>query len=136
MKRFRIAALALLFISASAYSQNDSEKDLPTVIGEMVETLGKDLKLEDWQLFKMDSTLMYNYTQLNAEMDNLRKAGVYNNEIYMMTSDKWTDAVDTTFQRHILNAKQWEKYLKSDFGRQKRARDKRMALRVEKGIAR
>ena len=81
MKRFRIAALALLFISASAYSQNDSEKDLPTVIGEMVETLGKDLKLEDWQLFKMDSTLMYNYTQLNAEMDNLRKAGVYNNEI-------------------------------------------------------
>ena len=136
MKRFCIITLALLTISASAYAQNNEEKDLPSVIGEIVEAMGKDLNLEDWQLFKADSTLMYNYTQLNIEMDNLRKSGVYNNDIYMMTSDKWTDAVDTTFQKHIFTDKQWEKYLKSDFGRQKRARDKRMALRVEKGIAR
>jgi len=136
MKRICFAILALLFISLPASAQNNEEKDLPSVIGEMLDIFEKDLHMEDWQLFKMDSTLMYNYTQLNLEVEGLRKSGVYNNEIYMMTSDKWTDAVDTTFQKHILTPEQWQKYLKTDFGRQKRARDKRMAQRVEKGITR
>lgn len=127
--------LALIFVSTTATAQNKEEKDLPTIISEMLESLEKSLKLEDWQLFRMDSTLMFNYTALNDEIAELRRAGVYNNEIYMRTTDKWTSAVDTTFEKEILTPEQWKKYLKSDYGREKRARDKRMALRAAKEAA-
>lgn len=132
MKRISIVPLAALLLSTAAFAQNKEEKDLPTAINDMVEHLATDLKLEDWQCFKMDSTLMYNYTKLNEEVSELRRGGVYNSEIYMRCSDKWTNATDTTFQKLILTPEQWQKYLKSDFGREKRARDKRMALRAEK----
>lgn len=132
MKRLCIASLAAIFISTAAFAQNKEEKDLPTAINDIVELLAKDLKLDDWQCFQMDSTLMYNYTKLNEEVAELRRGGVYNSEIYMRCSDKWTEATDTTFQYHLLTPEQWQRYLKTDFGREKRARDKRMAQRAEK----
>lgn len=132
MKRLCIASLAALLISTTAFAQNNEEKDLPTAISEMIDILAKDLKLDDWQCFMMDSTLIYNYTKLNEEVNDLRRGGVYNSEIYMRCSDQWTNATDTTFQKRILTPEQWQKYMKTDFGREKRARDKRMALRAEK----
>jgi len=133
---YLIASLILLLGSTKAFAQNDKEMDLTSAINQMLEQLEKPLALEDWQIFTMDSTLTYNYTKLNEEVMELRRTGVYNSEIYMRTSDKWTGATDSTFQKHILTPEQWTKYLKTDYGREKRARDKREALRVSKGTAR
>lgn len=135
MKRLCIASFAALLITTTSFAQNNEGKDLHTAINEMVELLARDLKLDDWQCFMMDSTLMYNYTKLNEEVSELRRGGVYNSEIYMMTSDKWTAATDTTFEKKVLTPEQWQKYLKTDCGREKRARDKRQALRDAKQVS-
>ncbi len=133
-KTFAIIALATLVLtSAEALAQNEEpkQKDVPTIAAEAADFLMQVLKLEDYQVFQVDSTLQYNYAGLMAEYDAAKKAGATSVDSYQLIQDKWMNANDTTFFR-IFDEKQWAKYLKCSYGRDKKARDKRMKARAAK----
>lgn len=118
------AAMALVCFSAFAQNQ-EKPKDIPTIAAESADYLMDVLKLEDYQVFQVDSTFQYNYMMMTKEMDDLKKSGASSVDRYQAISDKWMNANDTTF-RNIFTDEQWAKYLKCRLAHDKKARDKRM----------
>ena len=84
------------------------------------------LDLEDYQVFLVDSTLQHNYTEMFAELEAVRRKGASKSDLYQLVSDKWSEASDTTFFK-IFSEEQWAKYMRTPYGKQKKARDKRLA---------
>ena len=95
--------------------------------------LGDLLKLEDWQIFRVDSTLQNDFAALQAEMEKMQKSRVDNYDLYMFIRDKWMDQIDNTY-RKIFTDSQWAAYLKSGAGKQQKAREKRKA-KIEQATA-
>ena len=89
-----------------------------------IENLSTLLKLEDWQVFYVDSIMTHDYEAMTQEINVLRDAKMSNQDAYIMVQDKWSEKMYQAF-RGILNDEQWTKYLKSGAGREKKARDKR-----------
>ena len=132
MKIFRISAIiAAMIFSSSALSaqQQQQPKDMRTMAEEATDALNKMLDLEDWQCFKLDSTFFADYTEVTEEFQKLKRSGATNTEAYLLVQDRVYARMDSTIQT-ILTPAQWTKYLKSEFGREKRARDKRVAKRA------
>ena len=108
------------------------EKKMRENIDAAVLRYEKDLRLEDWQSFYVDSILTHNIGERNKEMEVLSSNKVENMDLYTMIADKWEEATYNAF-RAILSDEQWNRYLKSGAGRNKKARDKRAEKRsVEK----
>lgn len=133
MDRLKIfaAALMLFTASATAFAQEDDKKpkDMRTMAEEASDRLCTMLDLEDWQVFRLDSTFFHDYSEVTAEWEKLRRSGATNKELYMTVSDRIYAGMDSTIQT-IFTPEQWNKYLKSEFGKEKRARDKRIAKRA------
>ena len=126
-----ITSAALALVCCSAFAQNQEKpKDIPTIAAESADYLMEVLKLEDYQVFQVDSTFQYNYSMMTKELDELKKQGAMSTERYQMVSDKWMNANDTTFKM-IFTDQQWSRYLKSKFAHDKKARDKRMKARLK-----
>jgi len=87
------------------------------------------LELEDYQVFLVDSVLQHDMAAMLEEMENVKKSGASNQESYIVVSDKWLDGIDRAYQK-IFSEKQWAKYLKSTYGKEKKKRDKRMDART------
>ena len=102
-------------------------------IGKEIDRFESSLKLEDWQVFYVDSILNHDYRAMQEELNSLASAKVSNSDIYMKTSDKWAENIYQAF-RKVLNDDQWTKYLKSGAAREKKAREKRKA-KMEKSSA-
>ena len=98
-----------------------------------VDRLEMTLKLEDWQVFYVDSILNHDLRAMQEEMNNLSSSKVSNYDIYTRTNDKWAEKIYVAF-RKVLNDNQWQKYLKSGAAREKKAREKRKA-KLEKSSA-
>lgn len=129
MKQKLLIAAALLIASIPvASAQNDEKKDLPTIVEETGDRLQTTLGLEDWQVYKLDSTLLTCYTNMETESAQMHRAGVSNQDIYAHIADKWSEAIDSTLAT-IFTPEQWAKYMKTEFGRAKKSRDKRKAAR-------
>lgn len=135
-KKILTAASALLCSIVIAAAQEEPKKPDPVELAEKeTERLEKMLKLEDWQVFYIDSTLVTNYTGLLEEMDALNKARVENTDIYMATQDKWMERNEAAY-RKFFTEDQWKEYLKQGGeriikDRQKR-RDKAAGIEPEK----
>lgn len=127
-----ISALTV-FAQQNPPSPEEQEKKLAEYIEKEVDRLEMTLKLEDWQVFYVDSILNHDYRAMHEEMNSLSSAKVSNYDIYTRASDKWAENIYVAF-RKVLNDSQWEKYLKSGAAREKKAREKRKA-KMEKSSA-
>ena len=127
MKFFGLLAAFLFPLCAFAQSKGspqDEEKQMRKAIDASIENLFTLLKLEDWQVFYLDSIMTHDYEAMTQEINVLRDAKMSNQDAYIMVQDKWSEKMYQAF-RGIFNDEQWTKYLKSGAGREKKARDKR-----------
>ena len=85
-------------------------------------------KLDEVQVFFVDSILQNNYKGLQEEVNLTRKSGASNTETYQIISDKWMNRTDEALEK-IFTKEQWGHYLKSSYGKEKKKRDKRIADR-------
>lgn len=123
----------VVFSGKTAFSQEnetDKEKSPEALAAKEAERLEKLLKLEDWQVFYVDSTLQHDYKALMEELNMLQKSKVENYDIYTITRDKWMSRIDSSYMR-FFDENQWKAYLKSGAAREQRAREKRKA-KIEK----
>ena len=130
MKFFWI--LALSFLNFGAFAQNQSpeeeEKQLRKAIDAQIENYTDLLKLEDWQIFYLDSILTNDFSAMMAELKELSQAKVSNQDAYMIVQDKWSEQIYNSL-KGVFDENQWAKYEKSGAARDKKARDKRAAKR-------
>ena len=139
MKNIFLAVVCLLFSALTVFaqqnppSQEEQEKKMSEYIQKEVDRLEMTLKLEDWQVFYVDSILNHDLRAMQEEMNNLSSSKVTNYDIYTRASDKWAEKIFVAF-RKVLNDNQWQKYLKSGAARDKKAREKRKA-KLEKSSA-
>lgn len=131
-----ITILALCLLCAVCFAQEqksekEREKEFYEAIEKQIERLTTLLDLEDWQIFYVDSIFTHDYTALQEEYKVLAQSKVSNSDIYIDIQDKWTEQVYNSLHK-VFNEDQWNKYLKSGAGKEKRARDKRAAKKNAK----
>ena len=120
-----VAAMAVSF-NAAAQQQDSQLPDPMEMAAKMADQLERELELDLGQVFKVDTMFQHSYHSYYEEMEALAKAGVPSNSgRYQRTSDIWGRYIDTQLQQ-ILTEEQWAKYLKTDAGRNKKRRDKRL----------
>ena len=130
-KFFGIISLLLLPLWLGAQvPQNDEEelKQLREAVDRQVDNYTNVLKLEDWQVFYLDSILTHDFDALRLELKELRDAKISNADAYTRAQDKWAEQIYNSLQG-VFNEEQWAKYLKTGAARDKKARDKRAAKR-------
>ena len=126
-----LTASLLMAVTPAAFAQEQGDPNPEEIINNQIEYLSKYIEFDDIQLYYIDSTLQSDIPQLMDELSALRSGGMANTESYQTVSDKWMDHIDKAYER-IFTKEQWEKYLKTSMGREKKARDKRMAKRQKK----
>ena len=130
IRLFALAVLAAMPFTAEA-QDNQKPKDAATMAAESADYLQNMLDLEDYQVFLVDSTLQYNYDGMLKGLEAVRRQKATNSDLYQRVTDKWSEANDTTFFK-IFTPEQWKKYLRTSFGREKKAREKRQAKKAGK----
>lgn len=131
MRFFCISFLFLVSVSAFGQQQQKQDdealqKQLRQDIDKIVENYEASLKLEDWQVFYLDSILVHDYNAMTDELKALQEAKVSNVNQYTVTRDKWNEKIYNAVHK-ILNEEQWAKYLKTGAAKEKKLRDKRAA---------
>ena len=124
-------AFPMLAQNQKTLSPEEEEQKFFEFIQNSVERYERLLKLEDWQVFYVDSILTHNNTAIKDECKALQDRKVSNYELYYDVQDKWNEATYQAF-RKILNDEQWKKYLKSGAKKEKKARDKKLAEKAGK----
>ena len=117
------AGLAAQDMSAE---EKKAEKEFYDSIQREVDRLEGLLKLEDWQVFYVDSIMTHDYKAMQEELTDLRNKKVSNTDMYYEIQDKWHEKMYVAFEG-LFNEDQWAKYLKSGAARDKKNRDKRLA---------
>lgn len=131
MKRILFLVLLAVALTAAAprvCAQDPQQPDVNQIINNQLENLSRSFKLDDVQIFFVDSILQYNYPAMMEEFDHSKKAGASNDETFQAISDKWMAATDEALEK-VFTAEQWAKYLKSTYGKEKKRRDKRIRER-------
>ena len=123
-----VSAAVLLLASQNLSAQEPTEPNLDEIINSQVENLAKLYKLDDVQMFYIDSILQYNMRAMMDEIEKARQTGASNASTYEVISDKWLSASDRAFER-VFTEDQWKRYMKSSFGKEKKKRDKRISER-------
>ena len=126
---FALAVFAAMTASLNAAAQNQSSElpDPLELAGKMADQLERDLDLDAAQVFKVDTLFQHIYQGYYADVEKLSKAGIpATSSQYLRVSDKWGDYSDKVLET-ILTEEQWARYLKSNAGKNKKVRDKRMA---------
>lgn len=124
-KKITLPILALLLSCIFAAAQQEDKKPDPVDMAEQeTERLEKDLLLEDWQVFYVDSILVNNYTELFKEMEALSKARVENKDLYISVQDKWLERTENAY-RKVFTEEQWALWLKHGGERMIKERAKR-----------
>jgi len=127
MKRIMMLILSANFFCVAVSAQEQQKEPTPEeMAAKEADRLAELLKLEDWQIFYVDSTLQHDYAACQAELKALQAAKVSNYDMYNTVRDKWMEQIDKTY-RKFFNDSQWAAYLKSGAARQQKAREKRRA---------
>ena len=134
MKKILFAVLAMFFSMGATFAQQqqmspeEKEKKMDEFIQKEIEKLESNLKLEDWQVFYLDSILTHDYEAMRDELKLMQAAKMSTTDAYTRVQDKWEEQIYTAMEK-VLDEKQWAKYLKTGAAREKKARDKRAAKR-------
>ncbi|MCI2081793.1 MAG: hypothetical protein LKK19_07085 [Bacteroidales bacterium] len=126
-------ALVLMAIPCHAQQQNNTqnkELNVPEQAEKESIRLQSLLKLEDWQVFKVDSLLNTNLEGYKKDMEGLKTAGAQNEFSYYTISDKWAERIDSAYMK-IFNGEQWKRYQKTGAAKAARERAKRRANAAE-----
>ena len=127
MKRIILSTAALL-LSIASYAQQQEEPDFYELAEKETERLQRTVKLEDWQLFYVDSVLVHDYMAMNDDLQRLQANKVSNSSIYQGIQDKWMEQIDHAFRKFFTD-EQWAAYLKQGAAKAQKARAKRAAKR-------
>ena len=129
MKYFYILILMLLPLGLFAQEQPESPEEAARQLYEniqrQVDRYTDTYKLDEVQVFFVDSILVHNYTAMQEELDALAKAKVSNADLYYNVQDRWNEKTYDAVLK-VLDEKQQARYIKA-MSHEKRARDKRMA---------
>ena len=106
-----VLALMLTGVCAAAQEGQQEPPKPEELAAKETERLERELGLEDWQTFYVDSTLNYNYTHLFKELEGLQRSMVSNSDLYIAVQDKWMEKTEAAY-RKFFNEEQWKKYLK------------------------
>lgn len=120
--------LSLLLLAYASFAQEPKEPDFYELAEKETERLQRVVKLEDWQIFYVDSTLVHDYMAMNEDMQKLQADKITNSSIYQSVQDKWFDRIDDSFRRFFTD-EQWALYLKQGAGKARKAREKRAGRR-------
>lgn len=123
-----LLAAALLLSVPAARAQEPQQPDIDQIIANQIDNLTRTFKLDEVQVFFVDSILQYNYHAMNEAFEEARKTGASNADTYQAISDQWMQATDEAFQR-FFTKDQWNKYMKSSYGKEKQRREKRISER-------
>ena len=117
-------------LSLAAQNMTDeekkAEKEFRESLDREIDRLTGLLKLEDWQVFYVDSILTHDYTAMQEELKDLQSKKVSNADMYYDIQYRWQDKIYDAFGK-IFDEDQWAKYLKSGAARDKKNRDKKRA---------
>lgn len=122
-KKTIIAVLALT-ASLGLYAQEPQEPDFYELAEKETERLQRVVKLEDWQVFYVDSILVHDYMAMNEDLRKLQANKISNASIYQSVQDKWFEQIDNSFRRFFTD-EQWTLYLKQGAAKAQKARAKR-----------
>ena len=126
-KKTTIILSMLLAFAASAYAQQQEKTPTPDEMAEKeAERLERLFKLEDWQVFYVDSTLRTNYAGMMEEITGLQKSRVNNLELFYDVRDKWTEKTQNSYKKYFT-PEQWNAYLKQEGNGIIKEREKRRA---------
>lgn len=104
--------ITLTTITLSAQQEQQEKPKSPVEIAEaQADKLQTELKLNNKQLFQIDSVLQSNLTGVSAEFEKLKKGGVSTNDAYINVRDSWQLKTEEAFKK-ILTDEQYTKYLK------------------------
>lgn len=123
-----LLAATLLLCVPAVQAQEPQQPNMDEIIAKQVDNLTRSFKLDEVQVFFVDSILQYNYNAMNDAFEEAKKTGASNADTYQTISDQWMDATDQAFER-LFTEEQWKKYMKSAYGKEKQRRDKRMSER-------
>lgn len=131
-----IVAFVALFLSAPCFAQQLGEmtkeqKEVYDKIQTSLDAMIIEYKLDDWQVFYLDSIMVHDYTEMQTELNALKEKKVSNSDMYYVIQDKWMEKMYNGF-KNVLDEDQWKKYLKSGAARAKKDRDKRAAKAAAK----
>ena len=132
MVKKKITILAALLISCNIFAQEPNKPDPIEMASQEAERLANLLKLEDWQLFYVDSTLCHDFAAMMQELEGLQRSKVENSDLYMAVQDKWMETIQASYNK-IFDESQWKQYLKQGGERQIKDREKRRAKANKKG---
>ena len=104
--------------------EKKAEKEFYESIEREIERLTNLLKLEDWQVFYLDSIMTHDYKAMQTELNDLRSKKVSNTDMYYEVQYRWEDKMYDAYEK-LFDEDQWAKYLKSGAARDKKNRDKR-----------
>ena len=128
-KFFFTIVASMIALSPAAYAQ-EQDPTPEEIINSHLDYLCKYIEFDEVQLYYVDSTLQYDIPKLMDELSALRAGGVANSEAYQAVSDKWMEEIDRSYQS-FFTEDQWARYLKTTYGRERKARQKRMAKRQQ-----
>lgn len=110
-----VFASVLSGLSAAAQEQEKPPTAEEVAVSES-ERLEKYLKLEDWQVFYVDSTLQHDFVEMENELKKMHEAKVGNYNLYLEIQDQWYIRIENSFKKYFTEA-QWKKFLKSGMSR-------------------
>ena len=115
-----------LSLAAQNMTEEDkkAEKEFHDSLEREIDRLTGLLKLEDWQVFYVDSILNHDYKAMQDELKDLQSKKVTNTDMYYDIQYKWQDRIYEAYEK-IFDENQWAKYLKSGAAREKKNRDKK-----------
>lgn len=119
-------SLSLTCFAQQQGQQQQKELNVPEQAEKEAARLESLLKLEDWQVFKVDSLLNDNLGGFKEEMETLKRSGAQNQSSYYSINDKWAEKIDSAYMK-IFDKDQWARYQKNGAARAKRDRDRRKA---------
>ena len=106
--------------------EKKAEKEFYESVEREVDRMTNLLKLEDWQVFYVDSILTHDYKAMQEELRDLQQKKVSNTDMYYDIQYKWQDKIYEAYEK-LFDENQWAKYLKSGAARDKKNRDKKRA---------
>lgn len=122
-----LVGILMLASAAKASAQEQGKQpDIYEQAEQEADRLQRLLDLEDWQVFYVDSTLKHDFPAMMAEYEELQKAKVSNQSMYLAVHDKWMEKIDQAYRKFFTD-EQWAAYLKSGAARAQKAREKRKA---------
>ena len=106
--------------------EEPKEKTVEEAAADEADRLASVLKLADWQVFRVDSTLQHDYRAWRDELKSLQDRKVENYNMYVAVKTKWEDIIDASYKR-IFTPAQWEKYVRTSGHRKAREKGKKQS---------